>query len=291
MLVVVAASTLDYVANELRLGGPAYYIGIAMLHLNSRILLVTTRSSVSNFLKKHGDVLDLLNVVEAGTGETVFRIDISDDNRSLKLVRRSKFEIERVLEVVKNFSAILVSTTYSELNIEELAELARERIAVVDVQGFIRKVAESGEVVHDTVRVFELGKYLKTSKRAILRGERSEFPAECWVNPLRCAEELEADLVVTDGKMPFKVVSYRDKCLYEVKPLQSVCGKSIGSGDVFTGALAHYIVNGNIELLEAAATASVAASLRLRDKYPWFTLRELEVLRSKVRVLREICYA
>lgn len=290
MLAVVAASTLDYVANELRLGGPAYYIGIGALHLNSRIRLVTTRSSVSEFLKKCGGVLDLLNLVEAGVGETVFRIDTLDDSRSLKLVKQSKFEIERVLNAVENSNAILISTTYDELDIEKLAELARERTVVVDVQGFIREVTEGGEVTHDVRRVSKLGKYLRKSRRAILRGEKSEFPVECWIDPLRCAEDLEVDLVITNGRMPFKVVSYEDRCLYEVRPLQSFLGDSIGTGDVFTGVLTHYLVNENLELLEAAVTASIAASLKLRDRYPWFTLSELEVLKSKVRISRRICY-
>ncbi|MCX8184406.1 MAG: hypothetical protein RMI56_05975 [Sulfolobales archaeon] len=289
MLAVVAASTLDYVVEQPQLGGPAYYIGMAALHINSQTLLVTTKSSVSDFLKRRSDFLNVLSIVEVGDGETIFKIDILGDNRSLKLIKQSKIEVRQALEVVKKCSAVVVSTTYSELNLEELSELARERIVVVDIQGFIRKAVRNGGVVHDTQRVFKLGRHLRTSKRAILRGERSEFPVECWADPLRCSEELKADIVITSGREPFKVVSYSTKCFYEVEPLQGIYGESIGLGDVFTEVLAHYLINENLEFLEAAAIASIAASLKLRNRYPWFTIHELEILKDKIQVLREVC--
>ncbi|MEM1622749.1 MAG: hypothetical protein QW543_01235 [Sulfolobales archaeon] len=287
MLVVIATSTLDYVAGKARLGGPAYYIGLTLSHLDSRTLLVTTRSSVSRYLSRLTRYFD---VVEAGSGETVFEIELHESgNRSLRVLRRSFLEVETLAKVLVDRSLVLISTTYGELDPRHLVELTRGRNVVVDIQGFVRRVSGDGRVVHDTQKVFEVGKYLEASKWSILRGEREEFPKECWVSPLECAERLRSDIVITDGEKPFKVLSRRDECLYEITPLQGFHGESIGLGDVFTAVLTYYLFIEGSEFLDAATVASVAAALKLRGRLPWFTVQELDVLKRKVSINRSTC--
>ncbi|MEM2007031.1 MAG: hypothetical protein QXG17_04405 [Sulfolobales archaeon] len=287
MLVVIAASTLDYIARGVHLGGPAYYIGVTLSHLGSHALLVTTRSAVSRYLGKLSHYLD---VMEAGFGETVFEIGLHESgDRSLRVLKQSFFEVETLVKAVKNFSLALISTTYSELDPRYLVELVRGRDVVVDIQGFVRKVSEHGKIVHDSQKVFEVGKYLETSRWSIVRGEKEEFPRECWATPLECMERLRSDVVITDGEKPFKVSSYRDRCLYEIAPPQGFYGESVGLGDVFTAVLTHYMFIEKLELLDAVAIASSAAALKLRGKLPWFTTQELETLKGKVSVKRVTC--
>ncbi|MEM2342846.1 MAG: hypothetical protein QW659_01995, partial [Sulfolobales archaeon] len=54
------------------------------------------------------------------------------------------------------------------------------------------------------------------------------------------------------------------------------------TGDVFTAVFAYeYLVRGTY-FEEAVATATSAASLRVRDSLPWYTLNEVKVLRERV---------
>lgn len=288
MLAVIAAPTLDYVGGEVRLGGPAYYIGTAIAYLEPRVLLVTTSSSVSSFLSR---LRYSLEIVEAGVGETVFEIEILRDGRDLRLLRQSKFEVGALLRAVKHYESVVVSTTYKELDTQELGRLAEDRSIVVDVQGFVREAEKSGKIFLDTRKIFELGRHLSASKRPILRGERTEFPHECWECPLRCSELLGADLIITDGERPFKVASYSTGHLHEIEPLAGVHGEPIGIGDVFTAALSFYLLDKKWDLVDAVATASVAAALKLRGRHPWFSTTELDTLRNKilVRQKKEVC--
>lgn len=286
MLAVIAAPTLDYIGGEIRLGGPAYYIGTAAAYLEPTMLLVTTKSSVSSFLSRLGHFLE---IVEAGVGETVFEIEILKDGRDLRLLRQSKFEVEALLRAVKHCESVVVSTTYKELDAQDLSTLAENRSIVVDVQGFVREARKSGKIFLDTRKVYELGRHLSASKRSILRGERTEFPRECWECPLRCSELLGADLIITDGERPFKIASYNGECLYEVEPLVGLHGEPVGLGDVFTAALSFYLLTKKWDLVGAAVAASVAAALKLRGRHPWFSTAELDILRSKVIVRQERC--
>ncbi len=286
MLAVIAASTLDRVGGRARLGGPAYFIGLAFVYLELRALLVTTRSSVSRFLRRLGHSLD---VVEAGVGETVFEITIRDGSRDLRALRRSRLEVDRIPGTLRECESVLVSTTLGELDPEDLVALTEGRNALVDVQGFVRVEGPRGSVVHEPRRVFEVVKHLEKSRWSVLRGEREEFPGECWEDPLECSEVLGSDVIITDGGRPFRVASRGSGCLYEMEPLRGIYGEPIGLGDVFTAALARYLFVDKLSLPSAAAMASAAASLKLRDRHPWFTVRELSTLASKVGVRREDC--
>lgn len=288
MLAVVAASTLDYIAGEVRLGGPAYYIGTAFLYLESRALLVTTRSLVSRYLSKLSHFLD---VAEAGYGETIFKIEVCrDGSRVLSVLRQSRFEIETLAKAVGGYNSVLISTTYGELNPEDLVNLVEGREVVIDVQGFVRRTDKDGMVFQEPRRVFEVERSLRKSRRRVLRGEREEFPRKCWVDPLKCAEELRSDIVITSGEKPFKVSSYEDMCLYEVEPPQGFYGEPVGLGDVFTAVLTYYLFIEKLEFLDAVTIASAAAALKLRNKHPWFTIQELDSLKKKVGINRKTCY-
>ncbi len=286
MLAAIAASTLDRVGERARLGGPAYFIGTAAAYLGLRLLLVTTASTVSRFLKKLGPLLD---VVEVGVGETVFEITVRDGGRDLRVLERSRLDVEGVLEVLEECESVLVSTTFGELDLKDLASVTGGRNAVVDVQGFVRRGGPDGRVVHEPRKVFEVGRSLEASRRSVLKGERGEFPEECWEDPLGCSELLGSDVIITDGERPFRVASHRDMCLYELEPLRGIHGEPIGSGDVFAIALADHLFVSGLGLVRAASAASVAASLMLRGRHPWFTVGELDVLTSKVRARLRAC--
>jgi len=283
LLTVIAGSTVDYVGSNIQVGGPAYYIGTALAHLDGRARIATTRSRASSILRKYFNHID---VIEVGVGETVFNIQISDGSRSLQVLRSARMSLPKILDFLESSGYIVISTTLDELSFAELEKLVEERLAVIDVQGFVRVVVNGNQVTTAPKRVFELGKYLGNSVRSVLRGERCEFPEECWVDPLWCAENLRADVVITDGEGPIRVARHGDRYVYEVRPLAGLYGRPIGLGDVFTAVLSHYLLNVGEPLPEAVAVASIAASLKLRDRHPWFTLHELAVLRDKVLITR-----
>jgi hypothetical protein len=281
LLTVIAGSTVDYIGGVSQVGGPAYYIGTALAYLGERARIATTRSRTSSILRKYSDNIE---VVEVGVGETVFEIQVSNGGRSFRVLRSAKMCLPRVLEVLEPSSNVIVSTTLGELSFAELGRLVEGRLTIVDVQGFVRTVLSENLVATVPERVFELSRYLGSSVKPILRGERSEFPEECWTDPLWCAERLRADIVITDGEGPLRVAQRGDDYIYEVKPLAGLHGRPIGLGDVFTATLSHYLLTAGKPLHEAAAAASIAASLKLRDKHPWFTPYELAVLNSKISI-------
>lgn len=279
MLTIVAGATLDYIDDRVYPGGPAYYMGMAVAHLDAFARIITTESYSSNLLKKLSGCLE---VFEAGKGETIFKIEVLNGSRSLRVLKAVTMDLDEILRLTRSSESIVVSTTLSELNVKDLSELAKDRIVVIDVQGFVRVVEDGGKVRLVPKKVFELSKSLYSSRRLILRGEREEFPEECWSDPLWCSEQLIADIVITDGEKPLKVVQRGGVRFYELKPLPGFHGRPVGLGDVFTAVLSYYLLNERRTLLEAAALASIASALKLREKYPWFTGSELDILRDRV---------
>lgn len=281
MLTIVAGATLDHVGDQVYPGGPAYYMGVAIAHLDAFARIITTESYSSNLLKK---LTGCLEVIEVGKGETIFRIEVFDGSRSLRVLKAITMDLERILRLTRSSGSVVVSTTLSELDAVGLSELTRGRVAVIDVQGFVRAIGEEGRVRLVPEKVFELSKNLRGTKRLILRGERGEFPRECWSDPLWCSEQLGADVIITDGERPLKVAQREGARVYELSPLPGLHGRPVGLGDVFTAVLSYYLLSEKRPLLEAAVLASIASALKLREKYPWFTSSELGTLRDKVLV-------
>ncbi len=264
------------------LGGPAYYIGTALHYMEVGARVVTSASPTSRYLKR----LRWLDVVEVGAGDTVFKIELVSGGRELVLVSTSKLDPGTVTRALEGFDKVVISETMQELDPDYLPKVTVGRDVVVDVQGFVRVVEPSGRVVLRPTVVYSIAKLLRGARYAILRGERVEFPEECWKDPVDCSSSLGADIVITDGEKPFVVASREEGRAYVVKPLEGVSGRPIGLGDVFTAVLSCYVLEEGLSLPKAAAVASVAAALKLRDRHPWFTRQELDLLSIKVRVSR-----
>jgi len=276
---VVASSTRDLVRGGAVLGGPAYYIGTALHYVEVGARVVTSASPTSRYLRR----LQWLDVVEVGYGDTVFRIELTEGGRELVLVSASRLDPESTARALEGFSKVVISLTMRELDPEFLPRVVAGRGVVVDVQGFVRAAEPSGRVVVESAAAYPVARLLRGASYAVLRGERTEFPRGCWEDPVGCANELGVDLVITDGGRPL-VVAPRGGGAYVVRPLEGVSGTPIGPGDVFTAVLSYYLLEEGLELVDAAALASVAATLKLQDRHPWFTRYELSTLRPKVRV-------
>lgn len=276
----MAASTRDVVEGRVVLGGPAYYIGTALHYVEVGGRVVTSASPTSRYLKK----LWWLDVVEVGSGDTVFRIELAGEGRELVLVSASKLNPGAVARAIEGLGKAVISLTMQELDLGYLPELVAGRDVVVDVQGFVRVAEPSGRVTLRPTAVYTVAKLLRRARYAILRGERAEFPVECWKDPLGCSNSLGVDVVVTNGGNPFVVASREEERAYVIKPLKGVAGVPIGLGDVFTAVLSYYLLEEGLELPRAAAVASTAAALKLRDRHPWFTRYELELLSPKVEI-------
>jgi len=270
------------VEGKVLLGGPAYYIGIALHCLEVGARVVTSSSPTSRYLRK----LWWVDVVEAGIGDTVFRIELAGGGRELVLVSTSKLDPTIVTRALEGFTNLIISETMSELDLSYLSEVVAGKNVVVDVQGFVRVAETSGRVLLRPNAVYSIARLLSRARYIILRGERVEFPEECWREPVDCSSNLEADIVITDGERPFVVTSREEGRTYVIKPLEGVSGRPIGLGDVFTAVLSYYVLEEGLSLPKAAVVASAAATLKLRDRHPWFTRRELNLLSSKVRISR-----
>lgn len=279
----ILASTKDIVLGDVRPGGPAYYSSIALYllgHTDFRVL--TTVSLTYSSIRKLG-----IDVVPVGYGETVFNLKV-DDGRVLTLVERAYMNPKLVVENLASTN-VLISLTAGELEPDVLKHVVSGRRVVVDIQGFVRRVDANGIIVNDYSGFWVLGG-LK-GKELVLRGEVSEFPPECrGVNIVRCATELGASLILTSASGP-TYFALSNGFGGTLKPPQGVAGDSIGSGDVFTAVLAYNYLTLGEDFIESIAKAAVAATLKLRSRFPWYTITEVEAMSEKVlRTIERITY-
>ncbi|MDP7981738.1 MAG: hypothetical protein RAK18_01000 [Conexivisphaerales archaeon] len=275
-IVLIATSTRDIVGGGERMGGPAFFAGTALHLLGAEATVITVEGAVADRLRRlHG-----IRVEVTGGGETVFSIEVDGGERVLRLLSRSAMG---PLEVSWRGPCI-VSGTMNEIPLEFVEEAAGRGPVLLDVQGFVRVVSDGGEVRNSADSMRRLMARLGGSG-VLVRGERYEFPPECQGEGIAdCSARYGVDLVMTDAEKPFYAAVGGE--LYVGHPLEGIHGEPIGLGDVFTAALGHYLYSAMLPFGEAAARASAAATLKLRERHPWFTVPEVEGAARRVVVER-----
>lgn len=270
---MILSSTKDLISGYEYPGGPAFYSSLALYFLGlDDFIVATTRCVTYDFLKRLG-----VNLIPCGVGETVFEV-LLNGGRTLKLVRKCSMDLWEILDKVGDY--LVISLTMGEVPLDVVEELTRGRRVVVDVQGFIRSVGEDGIVFNDYLRFSQLVRL--ECEELVLRGEWYEFPPKCrGVGVVKCVHESGTSMIVTNGSGP-TYFSTTDGVSGIIQPPQLIYGRTLGTGDVFTAVFAYeYLVRGTY-FEEAVATATSAASLRVRDSLPWYTLNEVKVLRERV---------
>ncbi len=282
MLSMILSSTKDLIYGYGFAGGPAFYSSLALSFLGfNKFTVLTTEGTTYEFLRRLG-----VNLIPCGVGETVFRVEL-DSSRKLKLVRKSHINLRELAGSLSRY--VVISLTMNEIPLEVVKELVSGKRVVIDVQGFTRSVGRDGIVFNDYSVFSELAKL--ECDELILRGEWYEFPPRCrGVGVINCFHEFNIPMIITNGSGP-TYFSTNDGVFNTIQPPQLIYGNTLGTGDVFTAVFAYkYLILG-VSFEEAVATATSAASLRVRDSTPWFTVNEVEVLSSRVlRSCKRIAY-
>ncbi len=273
MLSVVASSTRDVVSGRVFAGGPALYSSLALCFLGFEDFVVITCGGVTySLLRRMG-----VNLIRCGGLETVFEI-VLGDGRKLKLVGRGCMDLRGLHCSISSY--LIISLTMGEVPMEVVGELVRGRRTVVDVQGFVRSVNDWGEVFNDYSGFYRLLDL--DCDELVLRGEWYEFPPRCrGSGVVRCARDYGVSMIVTDGS-GLTHYSTPDGVSGIVQPPQLIHGNTLGSGDVFTAVFAYAYFIKCKSFDEAVATATSAASLRLRDSIPWYSANEVEALSNDI---------
>lgn len=273
MLFMILSSTKDLIGGYEFSGGPAFYSSLALYFLGfDDFTVATTKGVTYDFLNRLG-----VNLISCGVGETVFEV-LLNGGRTLRLIRRCSMDLQGVLSRVGEY--LVISLTMGEVSLDVLRELTRGRRVVVDVQGFIRSAGEDGVVFNDYLSFPQLTGL--ECEELVLRGEWYEFPPKCrGVGVIECVRELGASMIVTNGSGP-TYFSTTDGVSGIIQPPQLIYGKTLGTGDVFTAVFAYEYLMRGAYFEEAVATATSAASLRVRDSIPWYTLNEVKVLGERV---------
>jgi sugar/nucleoside kinase (ribokinase family) len=232
-VVVAGNPTVDIVITRSgtarRLGGPAYYISLALGALGARARVVGIASP---------DVIAELKSALAGLGvelrldtaecTTTFELDYRTSPRRVRLLRRPPRRVEMV-----EGSVVILSPVYDEL---AGARVRAER-AAADLQGYIRARvpfprADLVHLSHDD---------LSLSEREILE------LAENWRSLVYTLGEGGA-YVATGGR------------LYYINSARLKVEDATGGGDVFLAVLAYLHLVQGVDLLQSACEASKYAA-------------------------------
>jgi len=213
-------------------GGPALYSTLAIL-LTKRPRNATVYSVVGyDFREKWLKRLerlgaDLSNVVrDPSRATTKFTLRLSGDDRTLYV--KDPLDMDAYFSSIRPQSqSLFVSFTYNEVRPSTIYELTRNRVCLVDLQGFARKAASTGQVTKKRLMFdFSNFRFVKFSK--------SEVTSPKAIVERALSQGVE-EVLVTDGGRGS--VLYTEDQIYKCLPKFDAQGSrnfdSTGAGDVF----------------------------------------------------------
>jgi len=276
-VVVISSFTIDEIDGEVFIGGPAYYSSLALAHLGESVVVVSPAENVhEEFMNYLGFKLITVNGLTP-----IFNLRYVDGGRREVRLKRKGAVIElspKVLNLLRD-SLTIVNPVYRELSIDTLRVIRKHSgIIALDVQGFIRKV-NSGEVVKIAWSdiIYEL-----LSIADIVHADLSEIPTYSSMREAcKALSKFSKSIVIVSSGEKGLVASVNGE-LYYIPALPGIEGNATGTGDILLAISSYEIMRGE-DPLRAIAKGAVAAGLRVsRDRLPWFTRSEIEVLSIKL---------
>jgi len=277
-VIIIGSFTIDRIDEKLSIGGPAYYSSLALTYIGHTSITVISpaRDIHENFVRNIG-----INLINVGANTPVFQLKYVEGGRREVILkhRGSKITIPRnELKLIRD-SLIIVSPVYREVDLDTLKVVKRlSRFVALDVQGFVRYVHSDGKVsivwsneMYDIIRLAD-----------VIHADLSEVPI--YNNMVEASKELgkisNGIIMVSNGERG--LVASIDGELYYVPALPGIEGNATGTGDILLAISSYEILMGE-DPLRAIAKGAVAAGLRVsRDRSPWFSKYEVDILADKL---------
>jgi len=277
-VIIIGSFTIDRIDEKLSIGGPAYYSSLALTYIGHTSITVISpaRDIHENFVRNIG-----INLISVGADTPVFQLKYVEGGRREVILkhRGSKITISHnELKLIKD-SLIIISPVYREVDLDTLKVVKRlSRFMALDVQGFVRYVHSDGKVgivwsneMYDIIRLAD-----------VVHADLSEVPI--YNNMVEASEELgkisNGIIMVSNGERG--LVASIDGELYYVPALPGIEGNATGTGDILLAISSYEVLMGE-DPLRAIAKGAVAAGLRVsRDRSPWFSKYEVDILADKL---------
>ena len=277
-VIIIGSFTIDRIDEKLSIGGPAYYSSLALTYIGHTSITVISpaRDIHENFVRNIG-----INLISVGADTPVFQLKYVEGGRREVILkhRGSKITISHnELKLIKD-SLIIISPVYREVDLDTLKVVKRlSRFMALDVQGFVRYVHNDGKVgivwsneMYDIIRLAD-----------VVHADLSEVPI--YNNMVEASEELgkisNGIIMVSNGERG--LVASIDGELYYVPALPGIEGNATGTGDILLAISSYEVLMGE-DPLRAIAKGAVAAGLRVsRDRSPWFSKYEVDILADKL---------
>ncbi len=277
-VIIIGSFTIDRIDERLSIGGPAYYSSLALTYIGhtSITIISPARDIHENFVRNIG-----INLISVGADTPIFQLKYVEGGRREVILkhRGSKITISHnELKLIRD-SLIIISPVYREVDLDTLKVVKRlSRFVALDVQGFVRYVRSDGKVgivwsneMYDIIRLAD-----------IIHADLSEVPI--YNNMVEASKELgkisNGIIMVSNGERG--LVASIDGELYYVPALPGIEGNATGTGDILLAISSYEILMGE-DPLRAIAKGAVAAGLRVsRDRSPWFSKYEVDILADKL---------
>ncbi len=247
-----------------RIGGGAYYSALAL----SKFCKV-------HFVTSFGNDLPLEWVEEL---EEKFRLDVTPAERTTTFelayltphVRRLfvRAVAEDIGEVVPRRGTVIFNPVIGEVSPSAVVGCKRPKF--IDVQGFVRKFDETGEVS------------LRTINASFLNGSTAVHADFEEMRHLHNLDEGSIDVILVSNGSEQGVARFKGE-IHRFKPPEVRVRETTGAGDVFLGAFAGFYMRETP--LEALRRGIAFTALFLSKRNVDFTLDEVEEECEKVRLM------
>ena len=119
-ILIVGGTSIDHVEGRRRLGGPACYITLSLLHIDVGSILIMN-SSILKIVSNN----DALILHPRKGSDIIHEITVLENNRSLTLIKTSKISLFKLLRgfnslIFKGIKGTVISPILGELNLDEI---------------------------------------------------------------------------------------------------------------------------------------------------------------------------
>jgi len=263
-----------------KLGGKSIVIGTVGADYHEEMI---------NKLKQYN--VDSFTLLSKQTGGFFLRyLDSSMNDRLLKILGHAdKIDIKKIpTEILEKSKSFLFGPILDELNlrsVEYIANKYKEKLIIVDPQGFIRVI--DGNVIRreytpdilDIIRLSDIFKPNEHEAEVIF----GDMPFE---KAVRKITKLGADTGIITLAERGALVSFDNK-VFKVPAFSTVARDPTGCGDVFAGAFTYYMLKYN-DPLESTAFACATASFMVETTGPDFDIRKKDLDERFNTILNDI---